>query len=334
MHEKNILKLFTFISALIIGFAGCTKPHAKTSSSWQHLPPEAGIKMFAYVSELVKISPRDSGTINASKASRWIAQEIRRMGFTPQADTWTETTAFGSKTFCNIFVDIPGETANIVLFGSHYDTKAGVSDDFQGANDGGSSTGVLLGLIEHIAETRPKLRNTIRFAFFDGEECFGNMYRDDDGLHGSKRMAAQFVQNRTATPLIAVIILDMIGDFNQTISIPRNVTPWLARIAIQEAKALSNGPRVILADNAIIDDHLPFIVSRFPAVDLIDFEFGSAPGKNDYWHTPEDTIDKISADSLYKAGALALAMLARIENGDGIPEELRALYLPPPEKTP
>lgn len=287
--------------------------------------------MFAYTSELVKIAPRDAGTINAGRASRWIAQEIRRMGFTPKADTWTEHTAFGPKTFCNITVDIPGETPNIVLFGSHYDTKAGISDAFQGANDGGSSTGVLLGLIEHLAETRPKLRNTVRFAFFDGEESYGNMYLDDDGLHGSKRMASQFAKNRSTTPLIAVIILDMIGDFNQVIQIPRNVTPWLARMAIQEAKKLSNGPLVILGDNAVIDDHLPFILHRFPAVDLIDFEYGSAPGKNDYWHTPEDTIDKISADSLYKAGALAFAMLARIEDGDGVPDQLRKRYLPSPE---
>ena len=333
MHAKKTPSLISLLPALLICLCGCTQSGTKPASSWHSLPPEAGIKMFAYTSELVKISPRDSGTINAGRASRWIAQEIRRMGFTPKADTWTEHTAFGPKTFSNIYVDIPGETPNIVLFGSHYDTKAGISDNFQGANDGGSSTGVLLGLIEHLAETRPKLRNTVRFAFFDGEESFGSVYRDDDGLHGSKRMAERFVQARTATPLIAVVILDMIGDFNQVIQIPRNVTPWLARIAIQEAKKLSNGPLVILADNAIIDDHLPFIVSRFPAVDLIDFEFGSGPGKNDYWHTPEDTIDKISADSLYKAGALAFAMLARIESGEGIPNELRALYLPAPEKS-
>lgn len=333
MHVKKTFAQLSIFSILLAHVCGCTQSSPQASSAWQHLPPEAGIKMFVYTSELVKIAPRDSGTINAGRASRWIAQEIRRMGFTPKADTWTEHTAFGPKTFCNITVDIPGETANVVLFGSHYDTKAGISDSFQGANDGGSSTGVLLGLIEHLAETRPKLRNTVRFAFFDGEESFGTTYRDDDGLHGSKRMAAHFVKNRAASPIIAVIILDMIGDFNQIIQIPRNVTPWLARMAIQEAKALRNGPRVILADNAVIDDHLPFIVSRFPAIDLIDFEFGSAPGKNDYWHTPEDTIDKISADSLYKAGALAFAMLARIEGGDGVPSELRALYLLAPEKS-
>jgi len=324
------------LAGLALGFFGCARPAETPTRSWEHLPPEAGIRMFAYTADFVKLSPRDSGTINAARAARWLAQEIRRLGFTPQADTWTEHTAFGPKTFSNIFVDIPGETRNIVLLGGHYDTKAGICDDFQGANDGGSSTGVLLGLIEHFAETRPRLRHTVRFVFFDGEECFGDIYREDDGLHGSKRMAAQFAQNRNRMPLTAVIILDMIGDFNQKIQIPRNVTPWLARMAIQEAAALPahTRPLVVLAEHAIIDDHLPFIVNHFPAVNLIDFEFGSEPGKNDYWHTPEDTIDKISPDSLQKAGALALAMLARIERGDGVPPELRARYLPREAVTP
>ncbi len=324
--RKTILSITT--AALFLALAGCAKDVVEPPAQWRNLPPEAGIKMFAYTAEFVKISPRDSGTINASRSSRWLAQEIRRMGFTPQADTWVEDTAFGKKTFCNIYVDIPGETPNVVLFGSHYDTKAGISDDFQGANDGGSSTGILLGLIDHLAETKPHLKSTVRFAFFDGEEAFGNTYRDDDGLHGSKRMAAHFTRNRLKTPLVAAIILDMVGDLNQRIEIPRNVTPWLAKIAIQESNANPNVARTMLADSAIIDDHLPFIINRFPALDLIDFEYGSAVGKHDYWHSPQDTIDKISPDSLYKAGALALAMLARIEELSVLPPELQDLYGP------
>lgn len=320
--------LFIPTAALFLALAGCAKDIAEPPVNWRNLPPEAGIKMFAYTAELVKISPRDSGTINASRSSRWLAQEIRRLGLTPQADTWTEDTAFGKKTFCNIYVDLPGETPNVVLLGSHYDTKAGISDDFQGANDGGSSTGILLGLIEHLAETKPRLQSTLRFAFFDGEEAFGNTYRDDDGLHGSKRMAAQFSRNRLKTPLVAAIILDMVGDHNQRLQIPRNVTPWLARIAIQESNANPHFPRTLLADSAIIDDHLPFILNRFSAIDLIDFEYGSAEGKHDYWHTAQDTLDKISPDSLYKAGGLALAMLARIEERSGLPTELQDLYGP------
>ncbi|MGI5869285.1 MAG: M28 family metallopeptidase [Kiritimatiellia bacterium] len=314
--------VFAAVAASLI-LAGCRAEVEARGGSWDRLPPEAGIRMFAYTSEFVKIAPRDSGTLGAAKASKWLAQEIRRMGLKPRADTWTENTPFGPKTFCNIYVDIPGETPAVVLFGSHYDTKAGIGDGFQGANDGGSSTGVLLALAEHLAERRPKLRHTVRFAFFDGEECFGDTYRDNDGLHGSRRMAEQFDCDRARTPLVAAIILDMVGDEHHKLETPRNVTPWLAKIALEEGGSRPEVANVSLASTIIIDDHLPFLLARFSAIDLIDFEYGSAPGLHDYWHTMEDTIDKISPDSLYKTGALALAMLARIEAGDGVPAELQ-----------
>jgi len=112
-----------------------------------------------------------------------------------------------------------------------------------------------------------------------------------------------------------------VGDRSLKLEIPRNVTPWLARIALEEGVARPEAADVSLASAIIIDDHLPFILSRFSAIDLIDFEYGSGLGCHDYWHTMEDSIDKISPDSLYKSGALALAMLARIEAGAGPPPE-------------
>jgi len=315
--------IFAAVAASIAfaGFVGCRAEVEARAAGWDRLPPEAGIRMLAYTSEFVKIVPRDSGTLGTAKASKWLAQEIRRMGLEPRADTWTENTPFGPKTFCNIYVDIPGDTPSVVLFGSHYDTKAGIGEGFQGANDGGSSTGVLLALAEHLAERKPRLRHTVRFAFFDGEECFGDTYRDNDGLHGSRRMAAQFVRDRVEMPLVAAIVLDMVGDRDLKLEIPRNVTPWLARIALEEGAARPEAADASLASAIIIDDHLPFILGRFSAIDLIDFEYGSGPGRHDYWHTMEDSIDKISPDSLYKSGALALAMLARIEAGAGPPPE-------------
>ncbi len=319
--SKAIVAAAAAACAVLAGSTGCRADVDAGGSEWDRPPPEAGIRMFAYTSEFVKTSPRDAGTLGAARASKWIAQELRRMGLKPRSDVWTESTPFGSKTFCNIYADIPGEIPDVVLFGSHYDTKAGLGEGFQGANDGGSSTGILLGLAEHLAGRKPRLRHTVRFAFFDGEECFGETYRDNDGLHGSRRMADQFARDREKTPLAAAIILDMVGDKNLKIEIPRNVSPWLARIAMEESAARAETADVSLASTMILDDHLPFILNRFSAIDLIDFEYGSAPGRHDYWHTLEDSIDKISPDSLYKAGSLALAMLARIEAGAGPPPE-------------
>lgn len=121
----------------------------------------------------------------------------------------------------------------------------------------------------------------------------------------------------------------MVGDFNQKLEIPRNVTPWLATIAVRETADNPEAARVTLGSSILIDDHIPFLISGFPALNLIDFEYGSAPGKNDYWHTPEDTIDKIDPNSLHKTGNLVVGILNRIERGDDVPPELK----PPRQNT-
>ena len=323
-----------FVRSSFGGFSGIfTHEHSAAAADWRVLPAGAGGEMLELVGEFVKISPRDPGTTGAAKASRWLAETIRGYGVEAHADSWVEKTAFGPKVFSNIYAEFPGETANTVLFGSHYDTKAGIGGGFQGANDGGSSTAVLLRLIRHFAETKPQLQSTVRFAFFDGEECFGAHYAEDDGLHGSERMAKEFARKRLDTPLVAAIILDMVGDKDQHLQIPRNVTPWLAKLAILEASSgRSDIPPVTVGDIPIIDDHWPFVRRNFSAIDFIDFEYGSAPGRNDYWHTPEDTADKLSPVSLFRAANLALAMLSRIEDGKDVPPEVRSSYPVKPEE--
>ncbi|MCL1910430.1 MAG: M28 family peptidase [Kiritimatiellaeota bacterium] len=316
--------IFLYLLPLLF-LAGCN--NQTPPADWRVLPKSAGEETLAIAGEFLRNSPRDSGTVGAAKASRWLAAEIQKLGLKAQTDSWVEDTDNGKIAFSNVFVDFPGETPNIVLFGSHYDTKSGISDDFQGANDGGSSTAVLLRLIRHFAETKPRLQSTVRFAFFDGEECIGKNYTDHDGLHGSKRMALRMHRKRLENPVAAVIILDMVGDADQRLQIPRNVTPWLANLAMREAsEGRADIPHIVLADTAMLDDHWPFALVGFPVIDLIDFEYGSAHGKNDYWHTHEDTLDKLSADSLWKAANIALALLARIEDGRDLPPEIKNLY--------
>ena len=290
------------------------------------LPADAGIRMFAYLSDFVRIAPRDAGTPGAARASRWIAQELKRMGLSPQADCWTENTAHGRKTFCNVYVDFPGTSGQTVLLASHYDTKSGIPG-FVGANDGGSSVAVLLGLAEHFAEAGTAFRDTVRLAFLDGEEAVG-AYADTDGLHGSRRMAAQFAARRrkgAPPPLLAAVVLDMVGDADLALDIPRNVTPWLANAAMKAARETPGCAPVSLASTAILDDHVPFLMppNGFSAIDFIDFEYGSAPGRHDYWHTAEDTPDKVAPASLLRTATLALALLHRIEAGDEVPPSLR-----------
>ena len=101
----------------------------------------------------------------------------------------------------------------------------------------------------------------------------------------------------------------MLGDRDLHISIPRNSSPALAKIALLAAKRAGIEDKVSRTDFLVKDDHVPFLEAGFKAVDLIDFEYGSAPGLNDFWHTAKDTPDRISEKSLLVAGKLVAGML-------------------------
>lgn len=311
-------------SGLIAAFAAGCAGDKKKPAEWDVLPADAGVRMFAYADDLTKISPRDAGTPGAGAASRFIAQEIRRMGVKPVADCWTEGTSTGRKTFCNVYATLPGTSGRMIVLGSHYDTKSGIPG-FQGANDGASSTGVLLGLLHHLASSPVRPRDTILFAFFDGEEAVGAAYRDNDGLHGSKRLAATLATRTGGDRPIVAIVADMVGDRNLSLDVPRNVTTWITKTALVVSKERRGAtPPVSIAGTYILDDHVPFINVGISAIDLIDFDYGSAPGRHDYWHTDQDTMDKISADSLYKTANLLLGMIARIDRDEEeVPGPLR-----------
>ena len=321
----SAVRLFALASLAAALLAGCAgeQPPPPPAAGWDVLPPEAGARMFELAAGLAEIAPRDAGTPGAGAASRHIAQTIRRMGVRPEADCWTESTPTGRKTFCNVYAELPGTSGRTVVLGTHYDTKPGIPG-FKGANDGASSTGVMLGLIEHLVSSPDRPRDTVLFAFFDGEEAAGAAYRDNDGLHGSRRLAAKIGDRPGRT--VAVVVADMVGDGDLSLEIPRNAATWLAKTALKAAlERRGDCPPVSIAETLIIDDHVPFLVAGYPAIDLIDFQYGSAPGRHDWWHTPQDTMDKLSPDSLRRTGSLLLAMLDRIgRDEEEVPRELRA----------
>jgi glutaminyl-peptide cyclotransferase len=194
---------------------------------------------------------------------------------------------------------------------SHYDTKSGISPDFAGANDSGSSTGLLLELAR-VIKSEKKEGPDILLAFVDGEECAVE-YGRNDGLHGSKHLAEMLLKKYGNQAIKGVIVMDMIGDRNLNVTIPMNSSHALASLALKAAH--EDGQRLKFSlGNEIIDDHVPFIMKGIKAIDLIDFEFGSAPGKNDYWHTTADTIDKLSPESLGIAGRVVIRMINKLSS--------------------
>lgn len=272
------------------------------------------------VEQLLAISPRVAGTPGAEQAAHHLLQRFRAIGLEAELDVFVDDTPTGPATFRNVIARLPGRADRWILLGSHYDTKAGISEDFVGANDSGSSTGALVELSRVMAEAASTPALGIAFVAFDGEEA-ARRYGPRDGFHGSRRYVRRLEAEGRLDTLHAMILMDMIGDRNLTVTIPPNGTPGLIALAFAAASEEQARSSFSLFPHAIADDHVAFLRAGIPAVNLIDFEYGSAPGRNDYWHTGEDTLDKLSPESLRVVGRVVIRMVnALLNEPDGLPD--------------
>lgn len=247
---------------------------------------------------------RDAGTSGGKAAANFILDAASATGADVRLDRFTAKTPRGLRNFTNLRAEFRVEPdAPWIVVVSHYDTKPGAG--CPGANDGASTSGLLVALSGILRATRPSRAN-VMLLWLDGEECMES-YGEDDGFWGSRRAAQQLKES--GAKVMAVICIDMLGDRDLGISIPKNGSPALAKIALLAAKKAGAADKVALSDILVKDDHVPFIEAGFKAIDLIDFEYGSAPGLNDYWHTRNDTPDKISEASLLTSGRILAEMI-------------------------
>lgn len=250
-------------------------------------------------------TPRDAGTIRGRLAANWILDRVSGFGADVRRDVFVAKTPKGERSFTNLtcaFAAKPGEPWTVLV--SHFDTKPGTG--CPGANDGASTTGLLIALADLFCNRQAPDGN-VMLAWTDGEESMVS-YGEDDGFWGSKRMAARFKEQ--GLDVRSVVCLDMLGDRDLKITIPSNGSETLAKIVLHAARqaGLAEGT-VVRIPEVVHDDHMAFMDAGYSAVNLIDFEYGSAPGLNDYWHTPKDTVDKLSVESLQTTGRLAVALL-------------------------
>jgi glutaminyl-peptide cyclotransferase len=266
---------------------------------------------FSLVKELSAIKPRYSGSGEGTrKAVELISREIRNSSLSVELDKWQEPTSEGIIEFWNVMTEIPGKSSDFILIGSHYDTKKMLSiPDFEGANDSASSTGLLLAMIKAIKNHPARTPLTLKFAFFDGEECFIS-YTETDGLFGSRHLAEKWKRDGSLKKCKAVIILDMVGDKDLNITIPSGADPEIVKKLKQIAEKQNKIQYLSEYGNDIIDDHTPFQREGIPTLDIIDFEFGEG---NMYWHTKADSMDKISKESLETVGDLTLELLWNVD---------------------
>src|SRR6202521_5924158 len=136
-----------------------------------------GARAYKHVEQLVAIGPHPAGSEGIRRAQEYIIGQLKSFGCpVEEQDFHAPSTPVGDVAMKNILVKIPSASPNILIFSSHYDTKR--LDNFVGANDGGSSTGVLLELARLLCAR--KNAATIWLAFFDGEEDFNLTWTNRD----------------------------------------------------------------------------------------------------------------------------------------------------------
>jgi hypothetical protein len=247
-------------------------------------------------------TPRDAGTIRGRLASNCILDAASAAGADVRRDVFKVQTPNGEKTLINLYAEFSSgdKNARWVVLLSHYDTKPGIK--CPGANDGASTSGLLVGLANSLSSWKTPKGNLL-CVWTDGEECM-NEYGPNDGLWGARR-AVDYVESK-GMKIQAVVCLDMIGDKDLSIKIPANGSPTLAKIAVHAARRAGYPDLVSLWDEHLKDDHLPFHEKGYKAIGMIDFDYGP---NNSYWHTDDDTMDKISVESLLKSGKVVAEML-------------------------
>ena len=290
------------ISLFLAAALAATAPETPAKPAFSFSPAAAHLAYETARDLVSDCTPRDGGTHRANLAAMRILDAASAVGADVRRDTFRARTPKGERTFVNLYGEFRpvDPDARWVVLVSHYDTKPGVA--CPGANDGASTTGLLVALADAYSSW-PDRRGNLLLIWTDGEECH-ERYGEDDGFWGSKR-AAKWLKE-TGRDVQAVICLDMLGDKDLSISVPANGSPALAKIARHAARRIGLPDLVKLSDEHVKDDHVAFADLGFKAIDLIDFSYGP---DNSFWHTPQDTIENVSEESLLKSGRLVAEML-------------------------
>jgi len=262
-----------------------------------------GQKAFAHVERLVNIGPRTPDSEGIHRAQQYIRQQLESYSCTIDEDDFHAGTPIGSVAMKNIIVKVPGEGPGIILLLTHYDTLR--LDQFVGAVDSGSSTGLMLEMARQFCGRKQPV--AVWIAFLDGEEAFVH-WSDTDSVYGSRELAARLANSGELKRIKFVILADMVGPKNLRIQRDSNSTPWLTDLVWTKARLLGYGQYFVSESGAVEDDHLPFLHRGVPAVDVIDLT------DYPYWHTPEDTLDKVSPRSLAIVGHVILETVRGLQS--------------------
>ena len=254
-----------------------------------------------YVKEIVAFGPRPIGSVNHIKVEKYILSHLK--SDEAERDDFEVNATEGHFPIHNILAKFPGAKDGIIVIASHYDTNWPLRNiNYVGANDGGSSSALLLEIANQL---RGKKNDgySVWLLWDDGEESMRLPWYDPESLYGVRHLADRWNADGTLKKIKAFILEDMIGDADLSVDRDTNSTRWLQDLVGDSATRLGYQSHFFAREGPITDDHEPFLAHGVPSVDLIDFEYGY---NNVFWHTTEDTVDKLSPKSLAIVGTVTL----------------------------
>jgi len=263
-----------------------------------------------YNREVVAFGPRPIGSPNHKKLENYILSHLKNDHV--EDDAFTAETPEGKFPVRNIIARFPGTRAGVIVVAGHYDTNYPLRDTgYVGANDGGSSTAILLELANQL---RGKNRQgySVWLLWTDGEEAVRN-WTATDSLYGSRHLADKWQKDGTLKTIKAFLLADMIGDADLNIDRDTNSTSGLEDMVYQAATRLGYQSHFFARTIAVEDDHLPFVHLGVPCADLVDLDYGYG---NVFHHTPQDTMDKLSPKSIEIVGSVILETVRLLDKSN------------------
>jgi glutaminyl-peptide cyclotransferase len=289
------------------------------SPATTHTPPEAAApdsaplphidskRAFQYTREVTAFGPRYMGSENHRKLEHYILDHLK--GDQVEDDAFTADTVEGKFPVRNIIAKFPGTKDGIIVILGHYDTVYPLRNSgFVGANDGGSSTAILL---EYANQLRGKKRDgyTVWLVWTDGEEAVHH-WTDTDSVYGARHLAEKWEKDGTLKKIKALMVMDMIGDVDLDIARNTKGAPWLLDLIYAAAERGGYQSHFYAQQGPIQDDHVPFFDRGVPCADVIDLDYGY---NNVFWHSPQDTMDKLSPKSLEIVGDTILETIHMLD---------------------
>jgi len=259
----------------------------------------------------MQFGPRIPGTPAHERTGDWILERLRATADTVVVQSITHVTRQGRTLHLRNFLARfrPAAPDHILLL-AHWDTRPHADQSpnlgqqrlpVPGANDGASGVAVLLGVADALKAKPPAMG--VDLLFVDGED-YGDFATDsNDVLIGSRYFAAH--QPPGYPPLFAVLF-DMVADKDQQFYYEANSEAFAPEVVdrVWHVAADLGYDRVFIpgVKHNLTDDHVALQKAGIHAIDVVDFDYP-------YWHTTDDTIDKVSAASLQVVGDVAVALV-------------------------